>query len=214
MNCDDIQSLLAAQLYETLNEDDRQAVQEHVAVCDHCAREAKAMQMVQKLMDDPDDGCEANPLSISELVRSATGKVSRSRRRWRYAACLAIAASLLLAIVQILSLEVSVDSDGLRIARNVMPTREQPAAPTGISQIVDDHAQRLDDLDLLLQLLMQTKGTDRRQVDRELMALRTELRTLQQRHSTMRRTLNVLLRQPSTDDLASMTKQVSFKGEQ
>lgn len=204
MKCEDVQRILLDLVYGELCPDDRDSVEQHLAECETCSREADALgQAVEALNDAADEKePECERLNGLRIAQQAAMRVERSRRQWQRFAFAATTAAAVLLTVQFFALRIDVSAAGMTVSWGAPTQPEQPereaavpvAMDTSIPPVFDEHESRLDDLDQLVHLLLRLAQTDDRGHERDVFLLAQRVDSIEERAETRWRTLNFMVR--------------------
>lgn len=204
MKCEDVQRILLDLVYGELRPDDRKSVEQHLAECETCAREADALgQAVEALNDAADEKePECERLNGLRIAQQAVLRVERSRRQWQRFALAATTAAAVLLTVQFFALRIDVSAAGMTVSWGEPTQPEQPereaavplAMDTSVPPLIVEHESRLDDLDQLVHLLLRLAQTDDRGHEREVLLLGQRVDSIEERAETRWRTLNFMVR--------------------
>lgn len=221
MKCERAQELLIDLVYDELSDEERSAIDSHLAECDSCRNESARLRMTVSLLGDAaarDDG-PAVELSPVELAQKLTQHTERSRWRWRFAAGVAASAALLLLIAGSLSLRLEVHNTHVVVSWGADRTRAEPGThyehvSTALNTQLAAHASRLDELDELIDFLFQAEAANARERDLDRIALTRRLSSMQEQSDTRWRTVARYLRRMSTSpDLDRNIQNTAFEGE-
>jgi hypothetical protein len=212
MKCEQVEERLMSLVYGELPPEERDAVDEHVIDCERCSREAAVLRKTHSLLQDA--AAEEEPtttLPLAQVSQRAMQKVERSRRRWRTFAFTSASAAVVLVVLQLLSVRITIDQSQFEIAwgepktiATSAVTDNSHARPTEQHvPALQEHQTRLDDLDRLIHFLIRLNEADTRGRDRDVVALRQRLDSLQKQNETWQRTIGYLIRNARLDnDLA------------
>jgi hypothetical protein len=144
MNCSDVRSLLPEHVRGGLAPADAVRVVRHLDACAECRAERDGLAHVCRMLD-----AAAAPevtTDVSAVYREAALREARKVRRWRRAACFALAASLLLLLGFSLRLEVRMDRDQLVVRWGEAKVEPAPPARVRPGPAVEERLRVLDEL--------------------------------------------------------------------
>lgn len=178
MNCHELRDLLPLHLYGDLNDAERAAIDAHLSECPACRAELVVLGAVRKALDAPPEV----RVDINAIYRAEGERLQKRARRWRIAAVLATAASVLF-----LASRLEVRADGRQlVVRWGVP--EPAAPPTVIERTVvvrepvaaPEVDERIKTMSALIHALVVSNNDKDSEHQKELERLRKEVATLQQ----------------------------------
>lgn len=159
MNCEQVQTQLAAYLYGDADKSQRHTIEQHLASCPACTRELAELQGVRGALNQ----VAAPPVHVdlAALYRQEGEWQRRRLRRWRRLAWTLTAAAAVLFLILFLRVEVRWDRGEVVIGWNMAPVAPPPAAAPDLTADVNrlrdlvhalaanaDHNDQRRDLDL------------------------------------------------------------------
>ncbi len=215
MNCDDIKHQLTEFVYDELPPDDRRAVEAHLASCQPCRDQVKQLQNGHDLVEAAANAARERQLAeidAAAVVRRAEQRTQLSRRRWRGFALLATAATLLVALMNWMSLRLEIHSTHLVVgwSQPVENQSDQPEDPKldALRGQLDSHDARLEEFDQMMQLALAEIKNDNEELEPGLLAfcmrLDQRLRQQEQRGEQRWETTKQLIRHWRPEDVVAL----------
>ena len=224
MKCDDVRNQMTDYVYNELANKDRLTFEEHLAACAACRSEVTTLRRSYDLVEVAASAArETEPAAIdaAALLGRCIEPAHRSRRRWRWAAMVATAATILAALTNLLSLRLEVHSTYFIVAWGAVVQEERDAAS---SRKVDElrgrvirHEEQFDELDQLLRLVVDEINSDNEVLEPRLLALCVrldqQLAALEQRNDARWKTTKHLIRQWQPADTVAWQSSAIGEGE-
>lgn len=213
MKCEQVEVKLISLVYGELTPQEQAEIEQHLADCEPCEQQAAKLNKAHALLEEAvSEQPATRELPIAQVTRRAVELSERSRRRWQVLAGLTGLAAAVLVVLQLLTIRIEIDQSHVEIAWGTPERTETPSPappnPGPISTqrllpVVDEHQERLEDLDRLVHFLIRLKEADSRARDRGLAAVSRRVDSLQKQNETWQRTLSFLLRNARlSNDLA------------
>ena len=196
MNCHEFDQQLLDYLYDELAADRREEADLHLARCQTCHEKLGAMRVVQEQLDRVKQHAEkpsrkASAGAVVAKTRLRRSSQRRRRRRWLGGI---IAATLCVGMLQFLSVRVAATANGISITwgRPISSASENRAGE--MRDRLGAQAQRIDEMDALLRLVVDVMQTDDRERSQDSLAIHRQLRELERTGDARWRAVNQLIR--------------------
>jgi anti-sigma factor RsiW len=179
MICADCRELLPLHLYGDLSDADRTAVAAHLSDCGACRAELGALAATRAALDAAP--VPETAVDLNRIYRFDAERQRRTARRWRVAALVGLAASLL-----VLALRIDIRADARQLTvrwgtPEPMPVAPEPTVIVRTQTVTSpDLDERLNVLTALIHALAANVETGDRERAAELMRVRGELASLRQ----------------------------------
>lgn len=192
MNCHQVRERMIDYVYAELPDEERSSVESHMEQCGNCREHLAVLQRTHGLLTEAakkEESVEAQRIAIAPINWRAHRQLETSRRRWQWFSALAATALLLVLGVGALGVRIELHRSHIVLSwggdRITLAPPSKLVSDSGVWQRqVVDHESRLDDLDKLVHLLMQTASADERQRDREAILFARQLHSVRSQNDT------------------------------